>query len=113
MSVPVSKWVGQCLSKPRGYLRGEHDIVQDGEPWPSAAWGSHGKVFRVDVSEFPRRHKQQNLADFLRYEGKPLSVRATAGFLERAARSRLRFPDGFLDQVRTHLRRMQEEVQGS
>ena len=34
----------------------------------------------------------------------PLSQRATAGFLGRAETSSLRFADGFLNDVRDHLR---------
>jgi DNA (cytosine-5)-methyltransferase 1 len=33
----------------------------------------------------------------------PLSARATAGFLARTERAKLRFADGFKDAVRRHL----------
>lgn len=106
VSVPVAKWVGQRLLAPGEYA-GEEDIVQDSEPWPTAAWGAEGKVFRVRISEFPKQYKMRNLHEFLRYEGKLLSLRATSGFLKRTDRSRLNFPPGFLDQVYAHKKRME------
>jgi DNA (cytosine-5)-methyltransferase 1 len=65
-----------------------------------------GKVHRADVSEWPVRTTAPHLADFLRYPTMPLSARATAGFLKRARQGSLRFPEGFLDAVDQHLKRM-------
>jgi len=44
-----------------------------------------------------------DLAAFLKYPTRPLSERAARGFLGRAERSTLRFPDGLLDALRDHL----------
>ncbi|NLH81029.1 MAG: DNA (cytosine-5-)-methyltransferase, partial [Phyllobacteriaceae bacterium] len=43
------------------------------------------------------------LARFLRHPGKPLSLRATRGFLSRLDRTELRLPVGFRDRVAAHL----------
>lgn len=42
-----------------------------------------------------------HLEDFL-IDAKPLSLRATTGFLKRAESGNLRFVDGFLDDIRAH-----------
>jgi hypothetical protein len=49
------------------------------------------------------REDYQHLAEFLEEEPTALSERAAAGFLQRAARSSLRFPAGLLDDVASHL----------
>jgi DNA (cytosine-5)-methyltransferase 1 len=69
-----------------------------------AAWGDAEGAFTIDVSPWPLAARRPHLVDFLRYPVRPLSVRATGGFLSRAERSSLRFPDGFLDAVRRHLK---------
>lgn len=112
VSVPVFRWVGRRLLNPGAYVGGEDEIVQDGESWPRAAWGENGKTFRSVVSEYPKRFRTQGLADFLKFDGRPLSIRATAGFLDRAQRSSLRFPEGFLATVEAHLSRMNAASSG-
>ena len=46
-----------------------------------------------------------SLVDFLKYEPKPLSARALAGFIDRLTTGRLRYPDEFLVQLRENLER--------
>lgn len=113
VSVPVFRWVGKRLLNPGAYVGGEDEIIQDGESWPRAAWGESGKTFRSLASEYPKHYQTQRLADFLKFEGRPLSIRATTGFLERAHRSSLRFPEGFLATVEAHLSRLNAAVSGA
>ena len=80
-----------------------------GAKWPSAAYGIGKQVMRVDVSLWPRHSPRQHLADFLQFPTKRLSERATAGFLERTTRSQLRFVDGFVDAVASHLEQMRAD----
>ncbi|SLJ82309.1 DNA-cytosine methyltransferase [Mycobacteroides abscessus subsp. abscessus] len=51
------------------------------------------------------RAPYEDLKNFLT-DSRLLSARATAGFLRRASRGSLRFPDGFLEDVASHLDRM-------
>ena len=103
VSTPVARWLGEKLSEP-----GQYDIARDrtlrgSGSWPSAA-RFDGRVRRaVEISAFPVWSARPALANFLRYPGKPLSIRATKGFLERTERSSLRFVEGFQDRVRAHL----------
>ena len=51
---------------------------------------------RVQDSDF-------SIEDFLRYPLKPLSTRATRGFLKRARQGNLRFSSGFIESLDQHL----------
>jgi DNA (cytosine-5)-methyltransferase 1 len=106
VSVPVSRWLGDRLASPGGY-DGRADVIVDGA-WPSAAWGTSGRAFAAPLSQWPVRMPRPHLIDFLQFPTAPLSERATAGFLKRTSRSSLRFPEGFLRDVATHLERMVE-----
>ncbi len=105
VSVPVAAWVGERLLRPEGSVP-KSVALQSGVAWPKAAWGRKGKVYAVSVSAWPVRVPAISLRDFLRYPRKPLSHRASAGFLSRTEVSGLRFEKGFLDDVRRHMQRM-------
>jgi DNA (cytosine-5)-methyltransferase 1 len=103
VSVPLFRWVGRRLSRPGRYQpRGDQAIRTD-VSWPRAAWCEGGPVFGVSISCWPIRSKFRPLASFLRFPTRPLSARATQGFLRRAQASTLRFEAGFLDAVGAHL----------
>lgn len=107
VTVPVAKWLGEQLARPGFYdLDCDRELAADGR-WPKAARFDGDKRRRVDVGAFPIWHDRPPLAEFLRFGGKPLSARATRGFLSRADRSTLRFVPGFLDRLRRHLDRME------
>lgn len=109
--VPLASWVGQRLRAPGEYDAAGDRGLQPGDAWPTAAWGSGGVAYRAEVSTWPVVEPYHHLEEFLD-EPKPLSVRATAGFLKRAEIGNLRFVDGFLDEIRDHLdfTRMREQM---
>jgi DNA (cytosine-5)-methyltransferase 1 len=113
VSVPLAKWVGERLLDPRSYDGSVDEVLRADAPWPSAAWGDGGGVRRADVSAWPLRRRYRHLAEFLRFPTKPLSVRATAGFLDRARLGYLRFADGFLEDVEEHLERLTDEARAA
>lgn len=104
VSVPVAKWVAERLREPTPY-DARNDAEIEGTRWPTAAWGVGGRIRRADLSAWPVRDQYRHLAEFLEDEPAPLSARATAGFLSRARRptTKLRFPDGFLEDLTRHL----------
>lgn len=105
VSVPASTWVGKRLLQPGIVLDLPHARLRSTR-WPTAAWNvGEGRV-SVDVSEWPMRRPHSALATFLRFPARPLSARATSGFLRRTERSGLNFPTGFLDALRTHESKM-------
>jgi DNA (cytosine-5)-methyltransferase 1 len=106
VSVPVARWVGKRLRTDEDYDPAGDDRMVAGSPWPMAAWGGEGETHAVPVSGWPVRLRYRHLEQFLRYDTKPLSERATLGFWRRAQASSLRFPDGFLDDIEAHLDRV-------
>jgi len=113
VSVPVAKWIGQRLAQPKA-LR-----VSGGEPlvrkaaWPNVAWNVGEGRMTTTLSTWPVRRKSQPLVEFLRHDPALLSERATAGFLSRAQRAKLRFPSGFLDAMNNHLELVRSHASGT
>jgi len=106
VSVPVASWVGACLRAPRPYDGSNDAPLGPKDRWPIAAWSVGRGTFSARVSSWPVNVPAPSLLDFLQYPTKPLSARATAGFLRRAREGSLRFAPGFLDAVEKHLKTM-------
>ena len=101
--VRVAAWIGRRLASPReSCCHVGASIIENGR-WPSAAFGNQSGTFEVIASTWPVAWKAQPILEFLRFPLRPLSVRATAGFLLRTKTSRLRFDPQFLADVEYHL----------
>ena len=103
VSVPMAEWLGQALAHPVPYDETEDELLQSESPWPRAAWGWDGKSYKARVTEWPVHASYAHLEEFLEYPTHPLSQRAAIGFLNRARAARLRFRDGFLEDVAAHV----------
>lgn len=104
--VPMSEWLGRRLADPGELVDGDWSVEVTGPRWPSAAYGHGGQRWVAPVGMRPV-NEPFALKKFLDLPLKPLSHRATTGFLSRAARSTtLRFPDGFLDSLHEHAARI-------
>lgn len=100
--VGMAEWVGRRLVAP-GVWDGESRAIKKAAAWPLAAWGD-AKTGRHAVALSMRPYgAEPNLRGSLTMPLRPLSVRATAGFLERAHRSNLRFAEGFIGSLESHL----------
>ena len=99
--VNMSEWVGSRLLSP-GQTTCASSPLESGSRWPMAAWGRQGERYAVDASMYPI-DSRPNLSKFLTMPLRPLSAKATAGFLSRARRGNLRFADGFLAALDSHL----------
>lgn len=117
VSVPVARWLGGRLASPakQPILRGGRPL-HPGSPWPKAAWNVGDGRFANAISAWPKRKRMVPIHAFLSAEkSRPLSARATAGFLQRTERSSLRFdrfhPE-FLSAVRAHLEQMLDAAPG-
>ena len=104
VSVPIAEWAGRRVTSSATAWTGEDKLIEAGDAWPRAAWGRDHNAHAVRVGMWPVQYPYQHLAEFLTQPVRPLSDRALAGFLGRATRSTLRFPDGLLDAVRGQLR---------
>jgi DNA (cytosine-5)-methyltransferase 1 len=111
VSVPAFRWLGRRLAKPGKAILRNVAPVREGRMWPKAAYNVGGGRFAVEVSKWPKHAKRKHLHEFLSDDVALLSRRATAGFLSRTETASLRFPAGFLDAVRKHLRHM-ERLEG-
>lgn len=103
VNVPVARWLGRCLAKPRAFETPGARPVVSGKSWPTNAWNVGDGRFTCDLSTWPISEPRKPLMEFLSKPPVPLSERATAGFLGRTQRAKLRFPEGFIDAVRDHL----------
>lgn len=112
VNVRASQWLGSRLRKP-GVFDERRVGAELGarSSWPAAARGRDGVREAVSIGEWPERRPLEPIGKFL-VGAKPLSVRATDGFVSRARRAEreghLSFPDGFLDGLDAHLERMRE-----
>ncbi len=103
VSVPVARWVGEQLASPQGHDLITSRAINPGDAWPTAAWGHGSHAYEAPLGTWPVRQRYRHLESFVR-DAQPLSQRATAGFLDRTSKGRLHFVDGFLDDVRAHLK---------
>ena len=103
VSVPVAEWLGRRLVTP-----GEYEGTSD-KPYPEtgkaprAARFDGKRRFAVDMSTDPLGIRPPALADFLRGELEPLSLKAANGFLSRTRRAKLRFDKAFIEAVERHV----------
>jgi DNA (cytosine-5)-methyltransferase 1 len=109
VSTPIPEWIGRRLMNP-----GRYDPCRNAEfpakgRAPNAAWSDGRTRYGCDIGTDPLGLEAPDLAQFLGDDVELLSVRATAGFLERTARSKLKFHAGFLEAVRLHLEKMRIE----
>jgi DNA (cytosine-5)-methyltransferase 1 len=102
ITVPVAAWLGGRLINPAVYDTDRDAELSRRGRWPRAARFDGKRRFAVEISAYPHWTPRRPLAEFLLFPGKPLSVRATNGFLSRAARAKLRFPEGFLERLSEH-----------
>jgi DNA (cytosine-5)-methyltransferase 1 len=110
VTVDVAAWLGRRIGTPgEPYLEGA--AMQDGDRWPNAAFGASGKVWGVDISMWPVHANYQHLSDVVSLaNARPLSERGAAGFLSRARRAKLRFVDGFLEDLEEHVAHVRHEI---
>ena len=102
VTVGVAEWVAGRLVNPSDAVCDE-ELWDGGGTWPTAAWGSDGKIWRVRCSEFPRHDPYQHLGDVVDVtEADPLSLRAITGFWNRLSQGNLGRHPGFRDDVQAH-----------
>jgi DNA (cytosine-5)-methyltransferase 1 len=111
--VPVARWLGQRLAEPGQFEAARERSLPSVGSWPKAARFDGDRRTAVAINSFPTWDERAPLCHFLRYPGKPLSARATRGFLSRTDRAKLRFPEGFRERLREHLQRMESQEQSA
>lgn len=101
VTVPVAEWVAERIQSPKAYDSSK-DRPLEGK-WPNAAWSMGDGRFRAECSDWPASREFIPIGDFLRFQPKLLSRKATNGFVSRALKGNLKFPTGFIDALTKHL----------
>jgi DNA (cytosine-5)-methyltransferase 1 len=104
VSVPVAAWIGSRIRNPQRCRARIGEAVSRDRRWPAAAALIDGHATEVQASMWPVAFKRPGLEEFLRFPTKPLSAKATLGFLNRLHKGQLRLPNGFLSAIEAHLR---------
>jgi DNA (cytosine-5)-methyltransferase 1 len=107
VSTPIAGWLGKNLTWPGSFDEQRDRAITGLGRWPRAARFDGENRHAVEIGPFPVWEERSSLVEFLLFPGKPLSVRATRGFLARTQRSSLRFVAGFQDRIRRHLEAME------
>lgn len=108
VTVGIARWVGAELAV---YDAGQEPNLEpaSAQPtgrWPTAAYGFAGQMWTSDASAWPVREPYEHLGDFLDItSARPLSHRATTGFLRRVDESNLRIDPTFVRDVEMHAHR--------
>lgn len=105
VSVPVAEWVGRRLFEPATYRADRDAPFPNVGRAPRAARFDGKHRYAVNISADPLGIAPPPLMSFLcdREAQTLLSAKATAGFLGRTRRARLRFEPGFIAAVERHL----------
>lgn len=101
LPVPISAWIGRRLMQP-GTKTHDAQRLPKASRWTGAGWGHKGYRFAVAASEFPIDRKWPDIGGYLSHPTRPLSARATLGFLTRLKNSSLRKNDRFLRDLAAH-----------
>ncbi|WP_179298259.1 DNA cytosine methyltransferase [Mesorhizobium carmichaelinearum] len=101
VSVPVARWVARRIVSPENPGVDYGVEIRNGSAWPNAAYGD-GKVrFKVEADSRPQRSDWVPITEFRTDSWRPVSFRALRGFVTRAEAGTLRYPDGFLNKLRS------------
>lgn len=112
VSVPVARWVGQRLAQGPVKMALETRAFDHGKTWPVGAFGGPGVApLAVRTTMRPVQEPSPLLTQFLRYPTKPLSLKATAGFLKRLESGGLRYPPEFKSALEAHVSAFQGQFQ--
>jgi DNA (cytosine-5)-methyltransferase 1 len=104
--VPVAEWIGKRLTVEPGKTSLPRTPLPSSGRWPTAACGSPGgERYAVEASMRPAKRRFVPLNEFLTDPLTPLSHRAASGFLSRTSEGRLRFGDGFIEDLEHYVAR--------
>lgn len=102
VSVPVVEWVANNIIRPRSYDPDDVWALDNGGPWPTAAYNVGGGRHAAKASEYPIDSARPSIDCFRDAGWTPLSLRATTGFTRRAREGGLKMPLGFLERLDAH-----------
>jgi len=102
VSTKLSEWIGTKLKKIEK-VSFKAASMDRSKAWPSAAFGDAKGTYSVEVGRWASEADQILLSNFLKFDLKPLSRRATEGFLGRAEIcTNVVYSEAFLASLRKH-----------
>ena len=103
LPVPIARWIGGQLTRTDlSSVASWNAKAMD--KWTEAGWGHRGKRYEVAASNWPLKSDWPPLSEFLQFPTRPLSARATNGFVTRVVRSGLRVETQFIRDLKAHHR---------
>jgi DNA (cytosine-5)-methyltransferase 1 len=103
----MTEWIGRRLLASDRFKSKSSQFT--GGALPLAACGEKGRIYSVNVSKWPLRRVRPKLSTFLQFALKPLSERATLGFLSRAkVCTNVVYSARFLTSLATHADKMRQ-----
>jgi DNA (cytosine-5)-methyltransferase 1 len=103
VSAPVSDWIASALEKTSESSNVFGTPIEKVAPLPHAAF-NHGDGWqKIDSSTHITHETHVPLRDFLNFPLQALSPRALTGYLKRVDEGDKKFPEGFVEALRTQL----------
>lgn len=102
VTVNIVEWLSGKIVAPSAYDDSLDSFIDYRNGWPNAAWSIGNGRYCANVSEWPINRPYDGIAEFLKFEPKLLSSKATSGFLRRVKAGGLRVPTGFVELVEKH-----------
>jgi DNA (cytosine-5)-methyltransferase 1 len=109
VTVGVADWLGERLATDVQPVAANEAQIDRAPlirtlPWPDAAFGDETGEWRSPASNYPVRNELRGLASVLADgAARPLSRRATSGFLSRVRESGIKLPPAFTDDLDQHV----------
>jgi DNA (cytosine-5)-methyltransferase 1 len=110
VSTVVADWLVRRLESPGQWLK-EAETPRVGVTVGRALRGAAMVTWSaMNVSTWPERRDYTHLTDLVDVmEAEPLSARATAGFLSRASKGKLRLDEDFILAAKRHLQALEDQ----
>lgn len=108
ITVNVASWIAKRILNPVHYCSDNDKAFNCATSWPKSAWGVNGIRRKSEVSQMPVFNNHPKLSTFLKYPTKPLSLKASKGFLNRLELGGLRYPQYFYETIVSHIQQMND-----
>lgn len=105
VSVPVARWIATRIKAPGVTQEFATAPIENGRRWPDAGWNIGKGRVGIKASDQPMRVDLPSISTFRDNSWSRLSDRALNGFIRRAEEGGLRMPPGFLNALRSSIRK--------
>lgn len=110
VTTSVAEWLGDRLALPATKSELVTNVLKPNDSWPAAAFGDSKGRYSVDISSWPVSREFIPIDEFLRYDLKLLSHKASIGFWTRLENSCLRYSSAFAKDLKSHIKRVSKKA---